>query len=186
MHHIDSGFYIYLTLAMAALTLASIIIPLYGFLSKRWKGLALGCLIQPFALIVIYLLLAGGVYLYDTYSKDKCRKDAMVTVHQTVVQAPDTVWHTWYLKPDEECFHEYRFTKTDDDGDSIVKLTTDYYDVVRLDSTSVGVEDRLVVRFDFKARTVTATDYNDSAEIVSVNWDKVKAYFRNMSATADE
>ena len=177
MHHLDGEFYIYLVLGMAALVLVSIIIPFYGFFRKRWKGLALGCLIQPIVLVSAFLLVGGGLYLYMDYIEDTYRSEAMVSVHKAVVQDSDTISNTWYLKPDEECFHEYRGKEIDEDGDTTTNLTTHYYDVVRLDSTSVGVEDRLVVHFDFSSRTVTATDEDDTVEVISVNWDKVKTYF---------
>jgi len=41
----------------------------------------------------------------------------------------------------------------------------------------VSVEDRIVVRFDIEHQKVTATDYDSPAEVVGVDWDKVKAYF---------
>ena len=56
---------------------------------------------------------------------------------------------------------------------------TDHFDVIRLDSlkTSVSVEDRIVVRFDIENEKVSATDYDQPAEVVDVNWDKVRTYF---------
>ena len=46
-------------------TAASILIPIYGYMRKRWKGLALGCLIQPIACAVILCLVFGGIVAFE-------------------------------------------------------------------------------------------------------------------------
>ena len=73
---------------------------------------------------------------------------------------------TWYVKTDGECLLD------SDDAD-------DRFDVIRLDSLSAGVsvEDRIVVRFDIKNQKASATDFDQPAEVVDVNWEKVKDYF---------
>ena len=55
------------------------------------------------------------------------------------------------------------------------------YDVVPLDSFSVCVDDRIVVRFDLKNRMATATNYGEPIEVVRIDWDKVNAYFEKLS-----
>ena len=152
---------------------ASILIPMTGYIRKRWKGLAIGCLIQPVACLVVCCLVFSGIVAYEVLSLRRQAKSAMVAV-QTVEQGTegtDTV--EWYLKDDEECLmksegHRGRF------------------DVIRLDSVAAGVsvEDRIVVRFDIDNQQVTATDYDAPIEVISVNWDKVKAYFGKSTSPA--
>ena len=50
-----------------------------------------------------------------------------------------------------------------------------------LDSFSVCVDDRIVVRFDLKNRMATATNYGEPIEVVRIDWDKVNAYFEKLS-----
>ena len=90
----------------------------------------------------------------------------MVTVRSIEKNTNDTDTLTWYLKTDGECLLDC------DEGD-------DRYDVIRLDSLSAGVsvEDRIVVRFDIKNQKVSATDYDQPAEVLDVNWEKVREYF---------
>ena len=150
-------------------TAASILIPMYGYMRKRWKGVALGCLIQPIACAVIIALVFGGIVAFEIHSLNRQIKSAMVAV-KTVEQGKeglDTL--EWYLKDDEECIrckggHSSRY---------------DLYDVIRLDSVAAGVsvDDRIVVRFDLKNQQATATDYDEPIEVLNVDWDKVKAYF---------
>ncbi len=164
--------YIYIVLALAALILVSCLIPLYGFLRSRWNGLALGCcLFQPLMLVLSFLLISWITYTRDRNYRSNCRDNAMVTLRNTVVEEGDTLSYLWYLKADEECYEEIKQTGDDEKNDS------ELYDVVLLDSTSVGVEDRIVVTFDRKNRTVTATDEDKPIEVVSVNWDEVEEYF---------
>ena len=148
-------------------TVASIVIPMYGFNRKRWKGLAIGCLIQPIACLVVIGIVFGSIVLYEVYSLNRQVKSAMVTV-KTIEQTADGVdTLKWHLKADDECLIKSK------DG------RRERYDVIRLDSVAAGVsvEDRIVVRFDLDNQQATATDYDAPIEVVSVNWDKVKAYF---------
>lgn len=150
-------------------TAASILIPIYGYMRKRWKGLALGCLIQPIVCAVILGLVFGGIVAFEIYSLDRQTKSAMVAV-KTVEQGKEgTDTLEWYLKDDEECIR----------CDSRLSSNHNFYDVIRLDSVAAGVsvDDRIVVRFDLKNQQVTATDYDQPIEVLSVDWDKVKAYF---------
>lgn len=145
----------------------STVIPVLGFFRKRWKGLAIGLLLLPVVCAVIIGAVGLGVYYYHEYSVNMEKKSAMVTVRSIEQEANDTDTLTWYLKADEECIQL--------DSEDY----EEYFDVIRLDSLSAGVsvEDRIVVRFDLKNQKVSATDFDKPAEVVDVNWDKVKAYF---------
>ena len=146
--------------------MASIVIPFYGYMRKRWKGLALGCLIQPIACIVVFGVVFGGIIAYEVLALRQQCESAMVAV-KTIEQGTNgTDTLKWYLKDDEECFVR------SEDGRK-------RYDVIRLDSLAAGVsvEDRIVVRFDLKNQKATATDYDQPIEILNVNWDRVRAYF---------
>ena len=146
--------------------LASIAIPIKGYLRRRWKGVAIGCLMQPVVCLVVIGVVAASFIIYRQVSLKMQKNSAMVTVKSTEqgVNGVDTL--TWYLKAGEECLFDSGERQT-------------YFDIIRLDSlkTSVSVEDRIVVRFDIENEKVIATDYDQPAEVVDVNWDKVRAYF---------
>ena len=149
--------------------MASIVIPFYGYMRKRWKGLALGCLIQPIACIVVFGVVFGGIIAYEVLALRQQCESAMVTVKTIEQGANGTDTLKWYLKDDEECLVRSKENEE----------KRQRYDVVRLDSLAAGVsvEDRIVVRFDLKNQKATATDYDQPIEILKVNWDKVRAYF---------
>ncbi len=145
-------------------------IPVYGYFRKRWKGLAIGCLMQPVVCAVVIGAVGVAVFYYHKYSVNREKKSAMVTVRSIEQEANDTDTLTWYLKADDECI----LLNSDEDDEE-----DDRFDVIRLDSLDAGVsvEDRIVVRFDIKNQKVSATDYDQPAEVVDVNWDKVRDYF---------
>ena len=144
----------------------STVIPVYGYFRRRWKGLAIGCLVQPVACAA---LIGAAIACAIFFHKQKVKKEknsAMVTVRSIEKNANDTDTLTWYLKTDGECLLD------SDEAD-------DHFDVIRLDSLSAGVsvEDRIVVRFDIKNQKASATDFDQPAEVLDVNWEKVKDYF---------
>ena len=154
-------------IVFGALVIAiSTVIPVYGYFRRRLKGLAIGCLVQPVVCaVLIGAAIAGGIFFRKQKVKME-KNSAMVTVRSIEKNTNDTDTLTWYLKTDGECLLDC------DDAD-------DRFDVIRLDSLSAGVsvEDRIVVRFDIKNQKVSATDFDQPAEVLDVNWEKVKDYF---------
>lgn len=170
------GFYLILLIFLASLYIASVFIPYYGFIRKRWKGLALGCLLQPFIFALALLLVVGVIFVYQQYDINKYRKAAMVTVR---IVEDDVHSNYWYLNPNEVCFYEH----VDENKKSSI---IDYrqlrlYDVIPSDSFRVCVDDKINVKFDLKENKVTATEYDEPIEVVSVDWDKVNKYFEKQS-----
>lgn len=168
----EEGTNIIFGLIVLALWVASFFIPFYGFFQKRWKGLGLGCLAQ---VVFCFLVMAGfgaGRIFYLRSEIRSYRNNAMVTVRK----ADADVVHSWYLNTNEECFYECG-DKQHADSDSTDVDRKQLFDIIPLDSTSVCVDDKVVVRFDLKKRTVTAAEYDEPIEVVNVDWDKVSDYF---------
>lgn len=167
------GFYLIVFLILSALIIATNLIPFYGFSRKRWKGLAIGCLVQPFIAAIISLIVICGVYFYQKYEFRSLRKAAMVSVKEMDAEGNA---HFWHMKPDEECFYEFR--EKDTSFDYLSYIDVKLFDVVPLDSVSVCVDDHIVVKFDTERRKVTAMDYDEPMEVVNVDWEKVEKYFQ--------
>ncbi len=144
----------------------STFIPVYGYLRRRWKGLAIGCLVQPVVCAALIGAAVAGAFFFHDQKSEREKNSAMVTVRTIEQNTNDTDTLTWYVKTDGECLLD------SDDAD-------DRFDVIRLDSLSAGVsvEDRIVVRFDIKNQKASATDFDQPAEVLDVNWEKVKDYF---------
>ena len=161
--------------------IVSIAIPVYGYKRKQFKGLAIGCLLQPVVCILFVLLAAVSVFLYQYLDIRQQKKTAMVTIRSIEQHDNHVDTLMWYVKDDEECLLDIGEKKKPDNDTVDVKkerkrIPLYFFDVIRLDATSVGVEDRMVVKFDLNAKKVTATDLDAPAEVVNVDWEKVKAY----------
>ena len=139
---------------------------MYGYCRRRWKGAAIGCLMQPVVCLVVIGVVTAGVFIYKQISYKMEMKSAMVTIKSIEQDVNGTDTLTWYLKANEESLLDS-------------EKKSGRFDVIRLDSldTGVCVEDRIVVRFDIKNQKAAATDYDLPAEVVGVNWDKVREYF---------
>ncbi len=167
----EQGTNLIIGLIILALWVASFFIPFYGFIQKRWKGLGLGCLAQFFFCILVMVALGVGRVFYVRSEMRSYRDNAMVTVRKDV--------HVWYLNPNEECFYECEDSKSGAADSIDVEEKTQLFDVIPLDSTSVCVDDKVVVRFDLKKRMVSAAEYDEPIEVVNVDWDKVNDYFNS-------
>lgn len=178
----DISIILIIALVLLVLFVASMFIPFYGFIRKRWKGLAIGCLLQPIIFVACSVVIALGFALHEKRAQKKHHDAAMVTLKKI---DKDGNAHYWYLKTNDECFYEYikKDEKHDDEEDSQYRdpSLTKFFDVLPQDSFSVCVDDVIVVKFDLKKQTVKATDYDEPMKVVKVDWEKVNEYFKNLA-----
>ncbi len=168
-----AGSYIILFMVLVVLYVLALYIPFYLFTRKRWKGLAIGCLIQPVVCLIASFFVVGGVYLYWKHYYVSQREAAMVSVRKTDAEGKT---HTWYLKTNDECYYECKGKKRT--SSLVLPDDVKLFDIVPLDSMAVCVDDVIVVRFDPDKHKVTATQYDEPIDVVSVDWDRVKTYFQ--------
>lgn len=173
----DFGVYIAITMALMVLFVASFTIPFVGYIRKRWKGLAIGCVMQPLFCVIVSLLTVLGIVFYQKYNLRNQRKDAMVVVKKT--DNNENSVHFWYLKTNDECYYEYK-EKENADNEYTGFDRGKRFDVVPLDSFRVEVDDKIVVKFDISNHKATATEHGEPIEIVSIDWDRVNDYFKNL------
>lgn len=165
------------------IVVASVVIPIYGYKWKRWKGLALGCLAQPVVCAIVIFSVLIGIFIYELWDFKKEKDKAMVTVRSIEKNGDRVDTLIWYVKADEECIMERKKQAPSDEEEE--RDSTDeakdieWFDVVPIENFAHGVniEDRIMVRFDLKNKSVVATDYDDRAEVTKVDWDQVRDYF---------
>ena len=162
-------------LAIVVMLIASVAIPVYGYKWKRYKGLAIGCVAQVVAVVVLFILIDLGYFTYIKWKIDRKKADAMVTIRSTETFADHVDTLMWYIKNDGECVLDKE--EKEDKRNMDLSYPVSLFDVIRLNDASVGVEDRVMVKFDLKSKKVMATDLYTPAEVVNVDWDKVNAYF---------
>ena len=180
----DNNSPIWISFFILFILVASVAVPYYGYKKKRWKGLTIGCLLQPVVCCVVLIVIILGIYSYEYFRHKKQKEHAMVTVKTLEKKGDrfDTLY--WYVKSDEECIMERKRQGHDDeeseDRDSTERdRKIEWYDVVPIDNFphGVNVEDRIMVRFDLKNQSVVATDYDARAEVTKVDWDQVRDFF---------
>ena len=159
--------YIYVGMLAIALSIiivmASIIIPIRFYNWKRWKGLFLGLVLQPIVCAILIFIVFFGFVGYYEYKTDRQRESAMVAVCTVQADSAKTDTLRWYIKADDECFQ-------------VEKKDITAFDVIRLDHSSIGVEDRIVVKFNVKKKQVVATDFGKPIKVEKVDWDQVRDY----------
>lgn len=169
-------------IALIVIFVLTLFIPFYGFMRKRFKGLLLGCIVQPVLFAIIAAIIIVGTYFYTTYSLVSHRDNAMIVLKQNSDDTPDAYISKWHLKPDGECFYEFGKESKEEPGvidiDDIDDDVT-FYDVVLMDSFRVCVDDVITVQFDIKNHKVKAMNYDQPLEVEKVDWDKVEAYFND-------
>ena len=168
---------------MLLIVVASVVVPIYGHRRKGWKGLALGCLAQPFVCAIVILIALLGIYAYELWDFKKETDKAMVVVRSVEKKGDRVDTLIWYVKPDEECIMERKrqtLSDEEEERDSTDEGTdVKWFDVVPIENFAHGVniEDRIMVRFDLKNQSVVATDYDERAEVTKVDWDRVRGFF---------
>lgn len=159
--------YSYIAFGLLALSIviimASVIIPIRFYHRKRWKGLAIGCLLQPIICALLIFLLFFGFIGFHEYKLHRQKENAMVTLSVFAKDSLKTDTTTWYVTAGDECIVE-------------INRRDRSFDVIRLDKSSVGVEDRIVVKFDVKKKQISATDFGKPVKVDSVDWEQVKNY----------
>lgn len=163
-------FYFLICLMVIAFLVTSVFIPFLGFIHKRWKGLAIGCVLQPIVFVLFCVAVVLGIVAFQEHYMNKQQKEAMIIIRKTVADGDDKGTHTWYLKDFEECLYIY---ENDDKNSRRANQQDRLLDVLPIDSVSVGIDDRIVVKFDMKKRHVTATDFDKPIEVIRVDWDKI-------------
>ena len=178
----NNNYPMWIALFILLIFVASMVVPIYGHKRKGWKGLALGCLLQPIIGFVVLMAIILGIYSYEYFRHKKQKEHAMVTVKTLEKKGDrvDTLY--WYVKSDEECIMERKRQALSDEEerDSTEKgKDIEWFDVVPIENFAHGIniEDRIMIRFDLKNQSVVATDYDDRAEVTKVDWDQVRNFF---------
>lgn len=163
-------------MVLMVLLVATVSFPFFGYIQKRWKGAAIGCALMPIACVILSTITVVGIAAYQRIHLHKQRKDAMVVVKKTTDKGYSDFW---YLKTNDDCFYEYK-EKENSDVEYTGFDRAKHFDVVPLDSCSVEVDDKIVVKFDLEHQKATASEYDEPIEVVNVDWERVNEYFKNL------
>ena len=163
------------------LLVLSVILPVYGY--KRWrkKGLAIGCIAQPLAILMLMLLSIALLTLFvDKPNMEKETAESMA-IFRYSENGDCIVSQTWFLKADGKCLMEFEQSpapESEAEYPCNMDHFYDNYEIQKLDSLTCDVGGRLRASFDIENQQVIALDRLDTLEVVCVDWEKVKNFFK--------
>lgn len=163
------------------LCMATLYIPIFGLMHKRWKGLLAGCLVQP----IVAGIIMGAAFLtfalYVGFDRRSYKKSAIVVVEGEANDSTQKKTRL-HIGADGVCFTEFGNLE---DSKSLSLWTDDdfgFADVDKVDSTTLAIDDRYFITFDLKNQKVVAKDFDDTLKVTRVDWDKVNALFNQSNS----
>lgn len=154
----------------------SFVIPIVAYRRWRRKGLLGGCILQPVAFVLLFIVVS---FVISSITNLCNHAGTMVCVRCVEEDRDCRMSETWYIKDNGTCHYEF---EKGSHNHSVVQCGNDYYESehsVERVASELGIKEELgmEVYFDLNRRTVTPIYYNKSVDIVSVDWDKVENYF---------
>lgn len=177
MHMEPSEGYIYATIAMGMAFLLS----LFVFFNIKKK--LLGCILQFLAFIASFMVFALLLSMFRSCEASSHKKDAMVGV-RLIEEDRDCQYETKYwMKPDDTYYYEY---EKGSNKHKVEPCGNDSYSgkgtFIRIDSIfaiKAKSNPDFVIYFDLDSQKVTPVYGNDTLEVISADWDRIKDYFKS-------
>lgn len=168
--------YMWIMIAMGL----SFLLSLFVLFKTRRKWL--GCILQ-FTSFVILLILSGILFaMYRGCVRDSNASEAMVGIKLVEEDRDCRYEMTWWMKPDNTYYYEY---EKESNQYKVEPCGNDSYDgkgtFVRLDSIfaiKANINPSFVIYFDLDSQKITPVFNNDTIEVVSTNWERIKEYFK--------
>lgn len=152
----------------------------HRIIKKRW----LGCLMQFLVFIVIFCILVPVSHVVMDMVSSSHKEGAMVDVWYTEENRNCRIQNEWWIKPDGTYYYECDKGITDNPETVIpcdIELWGDNGKFQHIDSiTAINLyaNPSFIIYFDLDNQKVTPMWGKDTLEVVSVDWDKVKEYFK--------
>lgn len=168
--------YLWIMIAMVV----SFIISVFIFFNTKRKWL--GCILQLFTFIVL-LIFSGMLFgMCRGWVDSSNESEAMVGV-RLIEEDRDCRFETkWWMKPDNTYYYEF---DKESNKHKVEPCGNDSYSdkgtFIRIDSIyaiKVNVNPNFVVYFDIDSQKVTPIYDNDTIEVISTDWNRIKEYFK--------
>jgi hypothetical protein len=168
--------YLWIMIAMVV----SFIISLFVFFNAKRKWL--GCIMQFFTFIVL-LVFSGLLFGMCRECVDSDNEsEAMVGV-RLLEEDRDCRFETkWWMKPNNTYYYEF---DKESNHHKVEPCGNDSYSdkgtFTRIDSIcaiKVNINPDFVIYFDLDSQKVTPVYGNDTIEVISTDWNRIKEYFK--------
>lgn len=168
--------YLWIMIAMVV----SFIISLFIFFNTKRKWL--GCILQLFTFIVLFIFSGMLFGMCRGWVDSSNESEAMVGV-RLIEEDRDCRFETkWWMKPDNTYYYEF---DKESNKHKVEPCGNDSYSdkgtFIRIDSIyaiKVNVNPNFVVYFDLDSQKVTPIYDNDTIEVISTDWNRIKEYFK--------
>ena len=158
----------------------SFIISLLVFFNAKRKWL--GCILQFFTFIAL-LIFSGMLFgMCRGFVDSSNESEAMVGV-RLIEEDRDCRYETKYwMKPDNTYYYEYDKGSNHHQAEPCGNDSySDKGTFTRIDSIyaiKVNINPTFIIYFDLNSQKVTPVYDNDTIEVVSANWERIKEYFK--------
>ena len=145
---------------------------------RKW----LGCILQFFTFIVLFIVSGLLFGMYRGWIDSSNESEAMVGV-RLIEENRDCRFETkWWIKPDNAYYYEF------DKGSNhhqVEPCGNDSYSgkgtFTRLNSEyaiKVNINPTFIIYFNLDSQKVIPIYNNDTIEVISANWGRIKKYFK--------
>ena len=168
-----------------SLIVAVLAIILSLFVHRLFKKRWLGCLVQFFVFIVIFCVLVPVSHIVMDIVSSSHKDGAMIGVRHTEQDRNCKIQKEWWLKPDDTFYFECDEGITENPETVVpcdIELWGDYGNYHRIDSVyavKMDYNPLFLIYFDLDSMNVTPVWGEDTLEVVSIDWERIKEYFKN-------
>jgi hypothetical protein len=145
---------------------------------RKW----LGCILQFFTFIMLFLVSGLLLGMCRGWTDSSNESGAMVGV-RLIEEDRDCRYETiWWMKPDNTYYYEYDKGSNHHQAEPCGNDSySDKGTFTRLDSAyaiKANINPTFIIYFDLDSQKVTPVYDNDTIEVVSANWERIKEYFK--------
>lgn len=145
---------------------------------KRWFG----CILQFFSFIIFFIIFCAILSICRGCVRISNATESMVGVRLIEEDRDCQYETTWWMKADETYYYEY------DKGSNHHRVepcgNDSYYgngSFKRIDSVfaiKANINPTLIVYFDLDSQKVIPVYGNDTIEVISIDWKRIREYFK--------
>ena len=168
--------YIGVIIAMGLAFLLSLVV--FFKIQRKW----LGCILQVLSFIGFSLIFISAIAIFGIFREASEKAKAMVGVRLVEETRDCRYERTWWMKPDDTY---YLVFEKGSNSHKVEPCGNDYYgdsgNFTRVDSIYAIKTDYnplFIIYFDINSMKVTPIWDEDTLEVVSTDWDRIKDYFK--------
>lgn len=151
----------------------------------RTRTRCLGCILQFLSFIGLLLIFSFFLVMYNISEESTGQTGAMISVRSVEETRDCRYERTWWMKPDNTYYllfdkgsnsHKVEPCGNDRCGDYGKFSSIDSIHAIKMDYNP-----SFVIYFDLDSQKVTPMWDKDTLEVVDIDWEKIKKYFKSIN-----